>query len=141
MGKPIPDASSIAAKWKRRASAAAQDLVDGAKSATWKAEAIAGETNYATAIAKAVANKSRSKGIEKVSDETWRKGIETNAGRYTQGVNDSEAEMAAGMQNVVTDIKAGMATLPARGPKGSPGNYGRSQKLGEYLHTQAEKRG
>lgn len=140
MGKPMPDAASVAKKWAARASGAAQEWVDKIGQSTWKIEAIAGEANYNAAMQKVLANKSRSKGIEKSSDSEWQTGAKNSQAIYSQKVTLAEADMMKGIGTVLNDIKTGMGTLAARGPKGSPGNYGRSQKLGEFLHTQAETR-
>ena len=140
MGKPIPSADEVAKKWATRAGAATTDYVSGAKSATWKAEAAAGEANYAKAIQEAISKKSRLAGINKVSDADWQAAVESKSSRYGDGVSKGTAKMSAGMTPVLNDIKSNIASLPARGPRGDPGNYQRSQKLGQALHDSATKR-
>lgn len=140
MGKPIPDASSVADKWAQRAGAAQSEYVSKVKQSTWKAEAAAGEANFATAMQAAIAAKKRLAGINKVSDQDWQNKVEAKAGRFTEGVTQGKDAMATGIGAVLNDIKAAMPNLGPRGPKGSPGNYQRSQKLGDALHAAAEKR-
>jgi hypothetical protein len=140
MGKPIPTADEVAQKWKTRGSGAQTEYVNKAKVSTWKTEAVAGEDNFNKSMQQVLANKSRQKGIEKVSDTDWQSGIEKNAGRYSQGINDSVDKMSAGIGNVLNDIKAVVPTLGKRGPKGSAENYQRSQKVGQALHDAAMKR-
>lgn len=140
MGKPIPDASAVAEKWASRAGAAQTEYVNKVKQSTWKAEAAAGEANFATAMQAAISQKKRLAGINKVSDTDWQNSVEKKAGRFTEGVNAGKDSMASGIGAVLNDIKSAMPTLGPRGPKGSPGNYQRSQKLGDALHAAAEKR-
>lgn len=140
MGKPIPDASEVAKKWATRAGAAQSEYVDKVKQSTWKAEAAAGEDNYAKAIQDAVAKKKRLAGINKVSDQQWQKAVEDKASRFSDGVSKSTDKMATGIGAVLNDIKSAMPALAKRGPKGSAENYNRSKQLGDALHTAAEKR-
>lgn len=140
MAKPVPTASEVAKKWVKRAENAGDDLVAGAKAATWKAEAVAGEDNFKKAMQDVISKERRKKGIEKVSDEEWRGGIEKNKDRYGQGVKNSESKMESGMEPVLNDIKAELANLPKRGPKGSAANFDRSKQLGMKLHDKAEVR-
>lgn len=138
--KPIPTAEEVAKKWVRRAENAGDDLVAGVKSATWKAEAIAGEDNFKTAMQDVISKGKRKKGIEKASDDQWKSGVEQNVARYGQGVRDSEGKMSKGMAPVLADIKAEIPNLPKRGPKGSAANFERSKDLGMKLHERAEAR-
>ena len=140
MAKPIPSADQVAKKWKERASAAEGEYVANAKASTWKAEAMAGEDNYKKAMQDVISKGKRNKGIEKSSDAKWSGGIETNRSRYSSGVTNAEAAMAAGMNNVLNDIKAELPNLGKRGPKGSSENFERSKKLGTALHAKAETR-
>lgn len=140
MGKPIPDATSVAEKWATRAGAAQSEYVDKVKQSTWKAEAAAGEANYNQAMQDVLAKKKRLAGINKVSDTDWQNKVAAKAGRFTEGVTQGKDAMASGIGAVLNDIKSAMPSLGPRGPKGSPGNYQRSQKLGDALHAAAEKR-
>lgn len=140
MAKPIPDAATVAAKWKTNASNAQTEYVNNAKLSTWKTEAIAGEDNFKKAMQDVISKERRKKMIEKSSDAAWQKGIEDNAGRYSDGVGKAESEMAAGMTPVLNDIKANLPNLPKKGPKASAENFERSKKLGMALHDAAEKR-
>lgn len=140
MAKPVPTASEVAKKWVKRAEIAGDDLVAGAKSATWKAEAVAGEGNFKTAMQEVISKERRKKGIERSSDDVWRGGIEKNKDRFGEGVRQSENEMAQGMEPVLNDIKAELPNLPKRGTKGSAVNFERSKSLGMKLHEKAEAR-
>lgn len=140
MAKPIPTAQEVATKWVKRAENATDDLVSGVKASTWKAEAINGEDNFKTAMNNVLSKGLRKKGIEKSSDTEWQNGVETNKDRYATGVKNAETEMAQGMTPVLNDIKAAMATLPKKGPKGSAVNFDRSKQLGTKLHDAAEAR-
>jgi hypothetical protein len=140
MGKPIPDASSVAKKWADRAGTSGAELVAKAKQSTWKTEAAAGEANYKRAMSDVISKELRKKGIEKSSDTAWQNGIEQNMDRYETGVKNSEGKMQAGMTTVLNDIKAGMAALPPKGPKGSSENYKRSEMMGKALHDAKVRR-
>lgn len=140
MGKPIPDAASVAKKWVSRAGAAQSEYVDKVKQSTWKAEAAAGEDNYAKAVQDAIAKKKRLAGINKTSDQAWQDAVSKKAGRFSEGVQGAESSMSEGIGAVLNDIKSAMPSLDKRGPKGSPGNYNRSAQLGKALHDAAEKR-
>ena len=140
MGKPLPTASEVASKWVKNGSAAGSEWVSQAQKSTWKTEAIAGEKNFGIQMQKVISDKLREKGIEKASDADWQNGIKENESRFTTGITNNKAKMAEGMSNVLNDIKAAEATLPKRGPKGSPENFNRSKMMGEALHDKAEKR-
>ena len=78
--------------------------VDAAQNVT--AKAIAGEEVYAAKMQEAIANRSRAKGLEKSSDEKWRKGAkEKGATRIAQGMAAAKQEYATGMGEVLSVIQ------------------------------------
>lgn len=140
MAKPLPTPDEVAKKWATRGAAASNEWVSQVKKSTWKTEAIAGEDNYGKSMQKVIQEKRRMKGVEKASDADWQEGVEKNESRFSTGITNSEGKMAEGMSVVLNDIKTAEATLPKRGPKGSPENFNRSKMMGEALHKKAEER-
>ena len=140
MGKPLPSPDEVASKWATRGAAAGSEWVSQAAKSTWKTEAIAGEDNFSKQMQKVISEKRRMKGIEKASDSDWQNGIKENESRFTTGITNNKDKMAEGMTVVLNDIKTAEATLPKRGPKGSPENFQRSKLMGEALHAKAEAR-
>lgn len=140
MARPIPDAASVAKKWADRASGASGEWVNRIKQSTWKSDAIAGEDNFQKAMSEVVSKKLRMKGIEKSSDAKWQQGAADSETIFADKVRKAEGTMSTAIQQVLNDEKTIVAQLPKKGPRGSPGNYDRSRKVGEHLHDQKVKR-
>lgn len=111
-------------KYRRRASVAAPDYTKGVASPKrpWADAAVAGEANYAAGVSAAVANRSRSAGIQKAGNAKWLEAATVKgAVRFGPGVDFGakyyEANLAPVQQKVAS------LTLPPRGPKGSESNY------------------
>ncbi|GAI75076.1 unnamed protein product [marine sediment metagenome] len=102
------------ANWKAshgRVSAAYSAGIDGAQDVI--AKAIAGEDNYAAGVSNAVANRSRAKGLEKVSDADWKKAAkEKGAPRIVSGMKAGEGKYSAGMSKNLSVIES--VTIPPR---------------------------
>ena len=77
------------------------------------AKGIAAEDLYAARTQEAIQNKSRAKGLAKVSDEQWRAAaLEKGAARIGTGMNAAKQKFATGMSEVLATIQS--VTLPPR---------------------------
>lgn len=130
--KPLED---VVRKWKTRAAVAQPDFTSGVSRAVdWQGKATAAAPAWGTGVTAAVAANSYAKGVAKVSTEEWKKkSIEKGAPRFASGVAAAEGDFRKGISDVLSTI-AGV-TLPARGPKGSAGNYERVRAIGDALHA------
>lgn len=119
--KPIGDYSD---KYRRRASVAGPDYVKGVANPRrpWAAAAQAGEANYAAGVTAAVANKSRSAGIQKAGDAKWLE-MATLKGpqRFGPGVDAGAKYYESNLAPI--QAKVASTVLPPRGPKGSESNF------------------
>ena len=94
-----------------RVPAAYQAGVQNAKDVINKG--IAAEDLYAAKVQEAIANKSRAKGLAKVSDEQWRQAAMTKGGaRIGPGMAAAKDKYASGMGEVLSTIQS--VTLPPR---------------------------
>ena len=104
----------VNANWKAaqgRVPAAYAAGIDRAKDVINKA--IAGEENYAAGVNQAVADRSRAKGLAKVSDADWKKAAkEKGAVRIAAGMAAAEPKFSAGMAKNLQTIQS--VTIPPR---------------------------
>ncbi len=104
----------VLARWKGaqgRVPEAYKEGVNNAKDVINKA--IAGEENYAAGVGQAVAERSRAKGLAKISDADWKKAaIEKGAVRIAAGMQAAEGKFAAGMAKNLATIQS--VTIPPR---------------------------
>jgi hypothetical protein len=124
MGKIVRDPIIASGNWQARSIAAQAFWESQVSKAAWKsyASSTQAETNYAAALNKAIANKSRAKAIMATSDANWQAGVTANASRFTQGISASKGRYNESIAKIITDIKASIASMPARGPRGSTTN-------------------
>ena len=100
--------------WKSGVAGASGRYAEGVKSVTdWQAKAIASEDRYAAGIQAAIANRSREKGLSKVSNSDWQNAAANKgAQRLAPGVNSAEADYRKGLAPVLSVIEG--VNLPER---------------------------
>ena len=131
----VPAVGRVASKWARRAGSASGEYEEGVRNTTksWAGAAGAAEGNYKAGVTAAAAEGRFGKGVQKAGDAKWKKGAtEKGPARFAQGVQVAEQDYSTGVAPFLEII--GRTDLPARGPVGAPGNYQRSQRVGEALH-------
>jgi len=118
-----PDASAIAAKCVKRATAAEDDYEQGVRNPTedWEKNTKDAESRYEDETKKAMDRKAFGKGVTRCGTtgqqaETIQKGVEQH--RWVGGVQVMEPAMTKGMEPVVAKLRT--TVLPPKGPKGSP---------------------
>lgn len=130
---PIDQAAD---KWQRRASVAGPDYTRGVQNprTPWATAAANAESAYSAGVTAAVSRKSFSAGVRKAGDAKWQAGATTKGPtRYAEGVQLAVGNWTAGFQPFQSIIAS--TTLPARGPKGSPGNLQRVAAIATALHA------
>lgn len=114
---------------------AAPDYAESVLETTDQAEkAIAAKEAFVTGMNDAIARGAREAGLRRVGNKKWQDRASTlGKDRYPSGT----AAGAAVLGNNFAPFRAELEKLDLdpRGPKGSPENYGRSQKVGEKLHA------
>ena len=101
--------------------------------AKWQSETEAAAQNFKLAVAAADIDKRFKGGIRRVGAAKFaRKVTDVGVGRYGPGVTAAKEDYAAGVEWVLSKIAA--TDIPSRKPRGDPGNWARSQKLGDALH-------
>jgi hypothetical protein len=133
---PIKSLDAISSKWVRVSSVAGQSYAEGVAnpSVDWKTATQAGVQNYKTAMADSLAKDTFAKSIGRSSTQNWRDNA-TSKGvvRWPEGIRLGSENYAKGFgpyRDVIQNT-----VLPARGPKGAPGNIQRVAKLAEALHN------
>jgi len=130
----VKDTASIGAKFKQRASAAAQDYAMGVQGAgaDWEAGARAGESNYEAGVVDAIGRKAFGKGISAAGQGKYvENAVKLGTQRYPQGIGQSEPSYVRGVSPYLDTIKS--LNLPPRGPKGSPQNQQRADAVAKAL--------
>lgn len=130
--KPI---EMVATKWVRNAGNAQTSYTEGVTGAgsRWATAAQAAGQNYRTTVTQAAGEGRFERGVAKAGAAKYERGATMKgAGRFGPGVAAAEADYRAGVGPVLSAI-AGV-DLPPAGPRGTPGNYQRVQRIGEALH-------
>jgi hypothetical protein len=124
----VKDAATVAKKWATRAGAAGADYAAGVNGTTkdWAADTAGAAPAWAAGVQTAAANGSFAKGVNAAGTAKWKaKASNVGAARYPQGVAAATQYYQNGITSVL-QVLSGI-TLPARGPKGDPGNLNRVQ--------------
>ncbi len=130
----VKDAATVAKKWAARAGAAGADYAAGVNGTTkdWAGDTAAAAPAWAAGVQTAAANGSFAKGVNAAGTAKWKaKAANVGAARYPQGVAAASQYYQNGIQAVLT-VLAGI-NLPARGPKGDPGNLNRVTIVAQAL--------
>lgn len=132
----MPAVRVNAAKWSRNAQNAQSDYQDGVSNprVNWDTATAAAASNYEAGVTKAIANKSFAAGVKKAGHAKWQQAtLSKGPARFAEGVRSGQDAYTAGFQPYATVIQN--TTLPPRGPRGSAGNYQRSQAMGQALNA------
>jgi hypothetical protein len=122
----VKDAATVAAKWSQRASAAGAAYTSGVNTTQkdWATDTANAAPSWAAGVQQAATNGSFAKGVTAAGTAKWKtKAANVGAARYPQGVTAAQPYYQAGITQVL-QVLSGL-TLPARGPKGDPGNINR----------------
>lgn len=125
----------ITAKWRSRAQVSTEDYRSGIESTSkdWAALTTAAAASYKTGIQAAIATNRFESGVRKAGTAKWKLNATTKGPeRWAQGISlsgDAYAKGFAPYRQVIESL-----TLPARGPRGSEGNYARSMAVGKALN-------
>ena len=99
----------------------------------WQSESEAAAPNYKIAVAAADIDKRFKGGIRRVGSAKFARKVESvGVGRYGPGVTAAEEDYSLGVDWVLAKIAA--TDIPSRKPRGDPGNWDRSRKIGDALH-------
>jgi len=135
MAMRMPNAGAAAAKWKTVTPGRQNFYQQGvqAAGAAYDEGVRGAEDRYAAGISQAISNNSWGHGVEGKGGLYAQKAASVGAPRWADGVSRGESAYSAGVQPFFQAI--GGMTLPPKGPKGHPGNYARSQAVGDALHA------
>ena len=131
----VKDMASIVEKWKRQSTASEASYREGVENPRrdWATETSNAESNYKVAVVKAAGEGRFGRGVKRAGTPKWqRNAIEKGPARWSQGINLSEDAYASGFEPYRRVIET--TTLPARKPKGDPGNIDRVRILAAALH-------
>ena len=99
----------------------------------WQSETTKAAPTYKTAVAAADIGKRFKGGVARAGAAKFsRKVTDVGVDRYGPGISAAEEDYRGNMDWVLAKIAA--VEIPSRKPRGDPGNYARSQKIGAELH-------
>lgn len=127
--------SAITEKWRARAQSSTEDYAAGIQNTTrdWAASTTAAAASYKAGIQAAISANRFESGVRAAGNEKWkRNALQKGPQRWAQGISlsgDAYSRGFAPYREVIASLN-----LPARGPRGSEGNYARSMAVGKALH-------
>lgn len=136
MAKKVKSIDEIADKWA--------DVTPGRSSyyekyasvagADWESGAVAAKPTYKSAVTAAGIEARYAGGVKKAGGAKYeRKVKDVGVTRFGPGVTAAKDDMRSGFAPHRDEIERQLPLLKARGPRGDPGNWDRSQKLGMAL--------
>lgn len=131
----MPEIRAGGSKWKLRASQASRDYLAGVQRPrrNWQEATTSAAQSYADGVAQAISDGRFARGIARAGNSAYLKGVTTKGPtRYVEGINTSGDAYDRGFAPYAETIRN--VQLPARGRRGDPANYQRTQQLGEALH-------
>lgn len=129
--KPV---DRVVRKWIERARVAGPEYEAGvsAPRVAWDAAAAAAEGVWKDAITRAAAEGRFGAGVKAAGAQKWQTRAKTKGpGRFAEGVAVAEPDFRAGWSPIRQAIEA--TQLPARAPKGTPGQVQRFQAMRDAL--------
>ena len=129
--------SASSAKWVAKAGQASGDYKNGvqAPKASWSSQTKAAEGAYDQGVQEAIGRKAFGRGVSQAGDAGWQAGaVNKGVTRYPSGVQAAQGKYQTAVEPYLSAISSTTLSTP-RGPRGSAGNYQRSQQIGEVLHT------
>ncbi len=135
----MPSAQAIASRFVKYAPGRADRYEEGVRNPTedWEKNTADAEPNYEEGVKKGIQRKAFGKGVHKCGTERQKAQTIKNLGRWTEGIEGAEAEMAAAMAPVVAVMEG--ITLTKKYPKGDPRNYERNKIIGTTLRKAKEE--
>jgi len=124
----------IGEKWSRVTQQATADYQAGVQNpkSDWAEKTSGADKNYAAGVQAAISRGSFAKGVKKAGTEKWKtNALEKGAPRFSTGVALARQAYETGFapyRQVIQNLN-----LPARGPKGDPGNIQRVAVLAKAL--------
>ena len=129
--KPLAD---IAAKWSTETPRRSSYYEAGVRNPTkdWAGSTGASAGNFQAAVSAGDIGKRFAGGVRKAGTAKWqRKAVDVGASRYGPGVTAAAADYQAGMAPMVETLA--QVNLPARKPRGDPGNLDRVKAVADAL--------
>lgn len=125
-----------AEKWSRNASGAAAEYAANAEAAaqSWQSNTAAAAQNFHQAVSAGGVLERFRRGVQRAGAEKYgRKIRDLGAARYGPGVAAASGDWQAGFEPFANTLAA--LTLPARQPRGSPGNIQRVAAVATALNA------
>lgn len=132
----IKDTAALAKKFVQRAGAAAADYKSGVEAAgqDWADNTARSGENYAAGVQQAIGDKRFEKGVAAAGAGKYTQRASTlGAQRFPTGIAAAESEWSKGAAPYLDALKS--MELPARRPKGDPGNQARAAAVATKLRA------
>lgn len=132
----VRDLNVAAKKLQQNGSAGSANYLSGVQSNTnWAQQTEASAPNWAAGVQAAVSSGKFSKGVAKTGQSGWQQGVQSKGQANFQASMSRPATTAKWLSNFqpFATALAGI-TAPPKGVRGSPGNYGIVQTIGDTLH-------
>ena len=131
---PVKALDRIARKWIERASVAGPEYELGvsAPRVAWDSATAAAAPIYATETTRAISEGRFAAGVRAAGNAKWQNRAKAlGPGRFAEGVRIAEPEFRQRFGSIRSAIEG--TTLPAKGPKGSPGQVARFSAMRDAL--------
>lgn len=136
MAIKVKDLTKSAAKWADNAGRATTAYAEGAAESgdAWARNTAAAKETFKLAISAANIAERFARGVQKAGAAKYTRKVDTvGKDRFASGVNAAVDDYKTNVEPFLTAI-AGV-TLPARKPRGDPGNYARVEAIGKVLNA------
>lgn len=130
----VPDAATVAAKWKDVTPERATFYETNAPAAAedWEAETLAAKGNFKAAVSDPKIGDKFAGGVKGKAGKFRRKITDVGVDRFGPGVEAAEQDMSAGIAPFLAKIAA--TTISDRKPRGTASNYNIVKEVGDPLH-------
>ncbi len=132
----VKELAGSAQRWSSRASAAASDYATEAQAAgeRWQSNTTSAASTYQQAVSSAGIVDRFRRGVQRAGSAKYtRKIADVGQARYSTGVAAAVDDWRQGFEPFATTIAA--LTLPARRPRGDPGNIERVRAVASALNA------
>lgn len=135
----VPSAVEIARRFVKYTPAREDRFEDGVRDPAkdWEKETSESEPNYEKGVTEAIKRKAFGKGVKRCGTARQQAKTILNLPRWTEGIQNSAADMAAAMEPVVRVLES--VKYPQKYPKGDPRNYERVKAVGMALRKAKEE--
>lgn len=130
----VPSTNDAGSKFSRNGQNASQDYSDGVANSSdsaWQEATLQAEDNWTAGVQEAANNGSFGRGVQNPSASWQQRAQELGSQRFGPGIAASQDKYETAVAPYFDALEA--LTLEPRGPRNSPQNYNRVERVGQRL--------